>query len=116
MTWAIGLMFISLSCLEDWRDDMHRMILSITLGGSLLFGVAHAQDFPPRKAGLWQVDMTMAATQMPPQQMKMCIDSGTDAEMYKMGMNAAQGMCSKPDINRSGSTVTVNSTCKMGNS
>ena len=95
---------------------MHRMVGSVILGASLLCSVAQAQDFPPRKAGLWQVDMTMSAAQMPPQQMKMCIDSGTDSEMYKMGMNAAQGMCDKPDISRSGSTVTVNSTCKMGNS
>ena len=46
--------------------------------------------------------------------MKMCIDSGTDAEMYKMGMNAARGMCDKPSINRSGNTVTIDSACRMG--
>jgi hypothetical protein len=74
---------------------------------------AHAQDFPPRKPGLWQIDMAVSAAPAP-QQMKMCIDAGTDAEMYKMGLNAAQGMCGKPLISRSGSTVTVDSTCKMG--
>jgi hypothetical protein len=36
--------------------------------------------------------------------------------MYKLGMNASQGMCDKPNINRSGSTVTVNTSCKMGQS
>ena len=74
---------------------------------------AHADDLPQRKAGLWQVDMANPGGQMPPQQMKMCIDANTDAEMYKMGMNAAQGMCSKPDIHRSGDTMTTNSQCKM---
>jgi hypothetical protein len=74
---------------------------------------ARAQDFPPRKPGLWQIDMMVSAARGP-QQMKMCIDAGTDAEMYKMGINAAQGMCGKPAINRSGSTVTVDSACKMG--
>jgi hypothetical protein len=84
--------------------------------GAAACATARADDFPPRKAGLWQVDMSMAGVQMPPQQMKMCIDSATDAEMYKLGMNASQGMCDKPDIHRSGSTVTVNTVCKMGDS
>jgi Protein of unknown function (DUF3617) len=98
---------------------MHRTSVAVRLGvlllsGAAACGVARADDFPPRKAGLWQIDMTMSGVQMPPQQMKMCIDPATDAEMYKLGMNATQGMCEKPDIHRSGSTVTVSTTCKMG--
>src|SRR6516164_8873420 len=84
--------------------------------GAAAYGTARADDFPPRKAGLWQVDMAMPGGAMPPQQMKMCIDPATDAEMYKLGMNASQGMCDKPDIHRSGSSVTVNTVCKMGQS
>lgn len=57
--------------------------------------------------------MTISAAPTP-QQMKICIDAGTDAEMYKMGMNAAQSMCDKPLINRVGNTVTIDSACKMG--
>jgi hypothetical protein len=86
-------------------------VLGVLCGAA--WATAHAQDFPPRKPGLWQIDMTISAAPGP-QQMKMCIDAGTDAEMYKMGMNAAQGMCAKPLINRSGGTVTVDSACKMG--
>ena len=41
-------------------------------------------------------------------------DASTDAEMFKMGMNAAQGMCDKPLVSRSGNTVTIDSACKMG--
>jgi Protein of unknown function (DUF3617) len=90
-----------------------RLVAMLALGATVA-GSARADDFPPRKPGLWQVNMTMAGGQMPPQQMKMCIDSATDAEMYKLGMNAAQGMCTRPDVNRSGNTVTMNSVCKMG--
>jgi Protein of unknown function (DUF3617) len=98
---------------------MDRMTVAIGLGALVLLGgaasgLARADDFPPRKPGLWQIDMAMQGGPMPPQQMKMCIDVATDAEMYKLGMNASQGMCNKPDISRSGSTVTVNATCKMG--
>lgn len=85
----------------------------LALSGTALCGAARAQDLPPRKPGLWQIDMTMPAAPGP-QQMRMCIDSGTDAEMFKMGMNAARGSCDKPSITRSGSVVTIDSTCKMG--
>jgi hypothetical protein len=95
--------------------------VAIVLGAALAVGAAgggsaRADDFPPRKAGLWQVEITMPMAQMPPQQMKMCIDPATDAEMYRLGMSAAQGMCDKPEIHRSGSTVTIDSLCKMGDS
>ncbi len=100
---------------------MDRFTAVVTLGAVLAAsgaacGAARADDFPPRKAGLWQVEMTMSVAQMPPQQMKMCIDPATDAEMYKLGMSATQGMCDKPDIHRSGSTVTVSTVCKLGDS
>jgi hypothetical protein len=46
----------------------------------------------------------------------MCLDPATDAEMYKLGMNASQSMCDKPEISRNGSTVTVDTVCKTGQS
>jgi hypothetical protein len=100
---------------------MVRMAAAIRLSAVLLVsaaasGTARGDEFPPRKAGLWQIDMAMPGGQMPPQQMKMCIDPATDAEMYKLGMSASKGMCDVPDIHRSGSTVTVGTVCKMGES
>ena len=96
---------------------MDRKTAAGVLGAWLLLGgAAWADDFPARKPGLWQVDMAMAGGPMPPQQMKMCVDQSTDAEMFKMGMNASQGMCDKPDIHRSGSTVTISTVCRMGES
>lgn len=89
--------------------------IALSLSALLLLGVsAKADDFPPRKPGLWQIDMAMPGGPMPPQQLKMCIDTATDAAMYKMGMNASEGMCSKPNIVRNGSTLTIDSSCKMG--
>jgi hypothetical protein len=90
---------------------------ALLIAGAVMSRSAWAEnEYPPRKPGLWQVDMAMTGGPMPPQQMKMCIDQGTDAEMFKMGMNASQGMCDKPDIRRSGSTVTVSTVCRMGDS
>ena len=83
-------------------------------GGAACIGARADGDFPSRKPGLWQVTMTMPGGPMPPQQMKMCIDTKTDADMQKLGMNASQGMCDKPNIDRNGSTVTISSVCRMG--
>src|SRR5262249_51828845 len=69
---------------------------ALLLSGAATYTVAWADDFPPRKAGLWQVDMTMSGVQMPPQQMKMCIEPATDAEMYKWGKAAQRGMGENP--------------------
>jgi len=77
---------------------------------------AHAADFPPRKAGLWQIEMTMPGRQMPPRNIKTCLDPSTDAQMQQLATNASKGMCNPPQINRNGSTVIVDSVCKMGSS
>jgi len=73
-----------------------------------------ADDMPTRKAGLWEVTMHMSVANMPPQVMKFCTDAATDAALFKLGMNAAQGMCSHQDMHRSGSVVTVDTECKLG--
>jgi len=96
---------------------MHRyMIRSIALlvlcAGP--YGLARAQDMPSRKSGLWEIVMTMPGGPMPPQQMKMCIDPATDAAMYKLGSNAGQEMCDKREVKRTGSTLTVDAECKLG--
>lgn len=83
------------------------LVVSTTTG-------ARADDMPTRKAGLWEVTMHMPIANMAPQVMKFCTDAATDAALFKLGMNAAQGMCSRQDMHRSGSVVTVDTECKMG--
>jgi Protein of unknown function (DUF3617) len=83
-------------------------------GIACLTAGAQADDLPARKAGLWEITMHMSSGNTPAQTMKFCIDAATDAELYKFGMNAAQGMCSRYDLHRSGSTATVDTECKMG--
>jgi len=89
---------------------------SLVIVGSLACGLAgaRADDLPTRKAGLWEVTLHMATANMPTQTMKFCTDSATDAELYKFGMNAAQGMCSRYDLHRNGNVATIDTECKMG--
>jgi hypothetical protein len=84
--------------------------------GGLVCAVTAAQsdDLPKRKPGLWAVTLHMAQGTMPTQGMKFCTDAATDAELYRFGMNAAQGMCSRYDLHRSGDVATVDTECRMG--
>ncbi len=72
---------------------------------------AKADDYPARKAGLWEISMTVAGS---PRQTKFCIDAATDAAMYQAGMENSGIACSRRDIVRSGPTVTIDAVCTMG--
>ena len=84
------------------------------LFGAITCTAALAVDLPKRKPGLWEMTMHMSRADIPPQLMKFCIDAETDEALYKAGMNAGQGMCSRKDLQRSGDTMTTDSECTMG--
>ncbi len=75
--------------------------------------LALADEMPSRKPGLWQVVMDRPGKNMPQHEIKSCIDANTDAEMFKMGMATAQGMCSRLESHRDGDVFTTGAVCKM---
>jgi hypothetical protein len=75
---------------------------------------AAALDLPARKPGLWEIKMTSEGHGMPPTTSEHCIDAETDKLMNSMGDNMRQDMCSKRDMQKVGSTIVVDSVCKMG--
>jgi len=75
---------------------------------------ALAIDMPARKPGLWELKMTMEGRKLPPQTFQHCIDAATDKEMNTIGANKSAERCSKQDVQRSGSTITVDSVCALG--
>ena len=75
---------------------------------------ALALDLPPRKAGLWEMKMTMEGGPMPAQVMQHCVDAATDKQMQQMGGNMRAENCSRQDVRRSGATITIDSVCKVG--
>jgi Protein of unknown function (DUF3617) len=80
---------------------------------SLISTSALAQDFPPRKPGLWEVNMIMDG--VPPKLAKHCVDEKTDKQMQQMG----QGMnpeCKPGTQKRDGNTYLFEQECKFGNS
>jgi hypothetical protein len=78
---------------------------------------AAALDLPARKPGLWQLKMTYAsfeAAKLPPLTAEHCIDAATDKLMNIAGGSIGQDSCWKQDVQNVGSTVVVDSACKMG--
>ena len=75
---------------------------------------AAAIDLPARKAGLWEIKMTMDDRNLPAQTFQHCIDAETDKLMNSFGGAMRQDMCSKQDVQQVGSTYVVDSVCKLG--
>ena len=92
---------------------MHRLFAA-ALPLLLCAAPAAALDLPPRKAGLWEMKMSMEGGAMPASVMQHCVDAATDKQMQQMGSNMRAENCSKQDVRRSGATITFDSVCRMG--
>jgi hypothetical protein len=72
-------------------------------------------DIPARKAGEWEIVMSLAGkTKMPAMTMRMCLDAKTDAEMMKAGLSLSKDRCSRQEMSRDGDTITIDSACSFG--
>ena len=96
------------------RTSLVPCAAALLVGLTYAISGAWADDLPTRKPGLWEVTTHLAVGNAPAQTMKFCTDAATDAALYKFGMNAAQGMCSRYDLHHNGNTATVDTDCKMG--
>jgi hypothetical protein len=92
---------------------MRRCIPAIALG-VLIVGPAAAFELPARKAGLWEIAMAAEGPQPMGQTMQQCIDAATDKALNDK-FSGIQPDCSQRDVNRSGSTITIDSSCKIAN-
>jgi len=89
-------------------------VATVPLALCLLAGSAMADELPSRKAGLWEVKMSMEGRHIPAQTMQQCIDATTDQEMRQPpGMEGVDvsKMCSKRELKRAGDTMTMDSIC-----
>ena len=71
---------------------------------------ASAAELPVRKAGLWEITSSASGRSM---KMQQCIDASTDQAMQGHGGAAAGNDCSKRDVQKSGSTMTVDFVCTV---
>jgi hypothetical protein len=75
---------------------------------------AAAAELPIRKAGLWELKMTMEGRNIPVPAMQQCTDSSTDKLMTSNFGSVGREECSKRDIQVSGRNITVDSICTLG--
>lgn len=86
------------------------MIGTTILALTSLACIAHADDLPKRKSGLWEITTQMQ--RMPtPSVIQNCVDQNTDNIMRQHASENPN--CSVMDIKRQGGTVTIHSVCKI---
>ena len=70
-----------------------------------------ADELPTRKAGLWQLEMNIGGRIA--QTMQQCIDAATDQMMQAGAGPVPRADCSKRDVQKSGTTITIDTACTV---
>jgi hypothetical protein len=71
-----------------------------------------AAELPPRKAGLWEIKLGSEGHDDASMTVQQCVDAATDQMMMSSAGPVAQA-CRKRDVQRSGDTITIDSTCAL---
>ena len=74
---------------------------------------APAAELPSRKPGLWEVRTTIGNSNIP-RLIQQCIDASTDQMLQSNTGPFAASTCREREVERSGNSVTIDSTCTMG--
>jgi hypothetical protein len=72
-----------------------------------------AAELPSRKAGLWEVRTSFDNRNGAGLTVRQCIDASTDQMMQSSAGPMAPAACSRRDVQKSGDTVTIDSTCTL---
>jgi hypothetical protein len=74
---------------------------------------AMAADIPPRKAGLWELKVTMENVGGAGMTFQQCLDAETDQLTMSGAGPLAQDACPKHEVQHAGDTITIDSTCSV---
>jgi hypothetical protein len=74
--------------------------------------VASAVDYPIRKAGLWELTMTMTSGRT--MTMSQCTDPSIDKDMIANANPSMQQACTRSDLQKTATGYASDSTCKFG--
>jgi hypothetical protein len=75
---------------------------------------APADELPKRKAGLWEIRMIAGGRDMPLRNVQQCTDAETDSLLATSLGGVIGSNCDQPKISNSGTTVSIDSRCKVG--
>ena len=90
--------------------------LALLVAALAVAPVAHAQDYPKLRAGLWEMARHSDRPNDPGQRTTICLDPSVQREMYESGLGAMSGMCSKHDFHLKGSRGEADFVCNLGGS
>lgn len=91
------------TCPARWLAVLGTLILTA--------GPAQAQEFPPRKPGLWEI--TMIGTGIPPHTVKHCVDAKTDKQMQQSAQGLV-GSCKPGRLQKEGAAFVFDQECSFG--
>lgn len=95
---------------QPWPAAVHAVLVGVAAGMAslaLIGSVAAADEFPKRKAGLWE--MKTSGGPVGPRTVQQCIDAATD-DLLRTRSNEGQN-CSRPVVQRNGARYQVRSSC-----
>jgi hypothetical protein len=81
-----------------------------------LAGLAHADELPHRRPGLWAVVSQPSNPQQKPTTHRLCLDRDTEALANRMSVGTVQQACAKNDMHVTGNRITMHAVCSFGNS
>jgi len=73
---------------------------------------AGAVDYPTRKAGLWELTMSLVAGQT--MTMSQCTDAATDKDLITNSGASGQQACTKTELQKTATGYANDATCKIG--
>jgi hypothetical protein len=88
---------------------VHRIGIAFSVVVVFSIASASAADFPARKPGLWGITITGADSF----KVRQCSDAASDETILQAGIGFA-GKCTKPDVQNSGNSITIDSVCGSG--
>ena len=90
-----------------------RLLFAIPIIGLVGAAPALAAEMPARKPGLWEIKMSFDNRNLPAQTHKQCIQAEADRFMPAGAPSYGQSNCSRRDVQHSGNTTTIESTCTI---
>jgi Protein of unknown function (DUF3617) len=75
---------------------------------------AQTLDLPPRRAGLWEIAMSVDKAKGQAVTTTMCLDAATDRELMDHGLKLAGGRCRNFTSRRQGRSYVIEADCKVG--
>jgi hypothetical protein len=101
-----------MASVSEREKRMRVTFVTATALAAIFATAAAADEYPPRKPGLWEVTVHNSA--IPDVTTKMCLDAETDQLFHKFSDNIRTQHCAKHDMKVTGGTVVMDTSCALG--